>query len=103
MVSWQKYLCFNVSYVILMCALMPVHAVMLSAPFAVVTVVLMFKLSWWGALLLVPATSGLQLLITICWMALLKKRVCGSGMTDAMLSLLWCAVLTLAMLRHQAP
>jgi hypothetical protein len=73
MVSWQKYLCFNVCYVILMCALMPVHAVMLSAPFAVVTVVLMFKLCWWGALLLAPVTSGLQLLITIFWMALLKK------------------------------
>jgi hypothetical protein len=52
---------------------MPVHAVMLSAPFPVVTVVLMFKLCWWGALLLLPITNGLQLLITIFWMALLKK------------------------------
>lgn len=73
LVSWGLYLRFNLCYITLMCYLMPAHAAMLSAPFAVVTVTLMFKLNWWAALLLAPAVSGLQLGITIAWMALLKR------------------------------
>jgi hypothetical protein len=76
LVSWQKYLRFNMLYITLMSVLMPVHTVMLSAPSAVITVLLMFKLNWWAALLLAPAVSGLQTMVTICWMALLKRCVC---------------------------
>lgn len=75
LVSWWKYFRFNFCYVTLMCVLMPVHAVMLSAPLAVITILLMFNLNWWAALLLVPGTNGLQLFITIGWMALLKRYV----------------------------
>lgn len=73
LVSAGRYLWFNLRYIALMCMLMPVHAVLLSAPSSVVTVILMFQLNWWAALLLAPVTSGLQLAITIAWMALLKK------------------------------
>jgi hypothetical protein len=73
LVSAGRYLWFNLRYVTLMCMLMPVHAVLLSAPSSVVTVILMFQLNWWAALLLSPVISGLQVCITIAWMALLKK------------------------------
>lgn len=73
LVSWIEYARFNLVYIAAMAVIMPVTAVMLSAPFNVAIVVLLFQLGWWPTLLLAPASSCVQLFLTIGWMALLKR------------------------------
>lgn len=72
LVSTRRYLAFNLAYGITMGVLVPVQAVVLSAPFGIISVLLMFRLGWWAALLMVPGSFCLELVLMTAWMALVK-------------------------------